>query len=162
MASPVHTFRPAAAPRNSVRDTCIIQTAPFSDWLKPANQPFPAATTSAMKSNNTSNRYTGQIRPGNSTKRRDTGTPGSARVPATTAANTPANSISTDSILTILNNGERPPLPWELEAQISHIEWVVLHSLGKNFPEAYQYIMKKALERGGDNELIEMLRRKKK
>jgi len=135
MARPVHKFRRSARPRTQVRETCLIQTGPFSDWLNPANQPIAAASPTTTTTGGRQYRQ----------PRREPGAPGQPRVASTSAQNKP-----TDNIVTRIRNGERLPLPWELDMKISDIEWVVLHNLGKKYPEAYKYIMLKALHHAGD------------
>ena len=94
------------------------------------------------------------------TRRRNPGVPGNPQVaePPPPGANQP--NPTTDSVLSLLKSGEPLPMPWELGIEMSHIEFVVLNGLGKAYPEAHAWIMRKALERGGDQELLTLIERR--
>ncbi len=155
-----HAFRRARRPRTRVRPTCLIQTAPFCDWLKPANQPAAHTATGSAKTPGTM--PTRHTHVASQNRRRNPGAPGHPDLAETTpgGANNNQPNYTTDSVLSLLKNGEPLPMPWELGIEMSHIEFVVLNGLGKAYPEAHAWIMRKALERNGDQELLDLIERR--
>lgn len=147
MRYPEHAFRRALRARTRVRPSCLIQTAPFCDWLKSANQPVVDCSTSAA------------TRRPKESRRRDAGAPGISGLAQVSANHANVPPATTDSLLNLLRTGEPLPTPCDLGVEMSHLEFAVFNGLGKEYPEAYDWIIRKAMERDEHQDLLALLER---